>query len=312
MEKILGLLPVPTILISPSNTILQVSRSFTELCELEGDYVGLDIESLVSDISDFSSEQIVEGIDAAVREGCMVITEPWQVDEQFWRVKVTPIFSLESKKRKEKAIGEVKYLREVGSDVPKGVVNIWNHVTVPGIENSSIVDSNNLINGDGNGDKRSHTNNSTNKTNNTSKTLNNAHKPRTRAAVARNHIKHPRPDLNTRDPSTKSLNRLSSTSTTTLSSLPHPDVEYILLQWEDVTEETNRIQSLKDRLQSSEIYRLLVNTVKDYAIFLLDSDGYIATWNTGAMLLKQYLPHEIIGLFLGVHCYCFEARVARF
>ncbi len=47
--------------------------------------------------------------------------------------------------------------------------------------------------------------------------------------------------------------------------------------------------------QSGESFRLLVNSVKDYAIFMLDREGYIATWNLGAELIKGYKPKEIIG-----------------
>jgi len=46
---------------------------------------------------------------------------------------------------------------------------------------------------------------------------------------------------------------------------------------------------------SDEIFRLLVESVKDYAIFLLDSSGKVATWNHGAERIKGYKADEIIG-----------------
>jgi PAS domain S-box-containing protein len=46
---------------------------------------------------------------------------------------------------------------------------------------------------------------------------------------------------------------------------------------------------------SDEIFRLLVENVKDYAIFLLDTNGHVATWNQGAERIKGYKAHEIIG-----------------
>src|SRR5277367_2798044 len=70
---------------------------------------------------------------------------------------------------------------------------------------------------------------------------------------------------------------------------------YVLLEFEDVTDDCNKFQSLKDQLKDADIYRVLVNTVKDYAIFLLDSTGHVATWNTGAGILKQYKEEEVIG-----------------
>jgi len=52
--------------------------------------------------------------------------------------------------------------------------------------------------------------------------------------------------------------------------------------------------------QSDEIFRLLVSSVKDYAIFLLDEDGRVATWNQGAERIKGYKADEIIGQHFSV------------
>jgi PAS domain-containing protein len=46
---------------------------------------------------------------------------------------------------------------------------------------------------------------------------------------------------------------------------------------------------------SEEQFRLLVNGVKDYAIFMLDPTGAVATWNPGAQRIKGYSADEIIG-----------------
>ena len=48
-------------------------------------------------------------------------------------------------------------------------------------------------------------------------------------------------------------------------------------------------------ISPAELFRLLVDSVRDYAIFALDSDGYILTWNKGAQHLKGYSADEIIG-----------------
>src|SRR3954467_4499411 len=48
-------------------------------------------------------------------------------------------------------------------------------------------------------------------------------------------------------------------------------------------------------LESGDLHRLLVDRVLDYAIFALDPDGYILSWNAGAERLKGYKPNEIIG-----------------
>jgi PAS domain S-box-containing protein len=51
---------------------------------------------------------------------------------------------------------------------------------------------------------------------------------------------------------------------------------------------------------SAELYRLLVATVRDYAIFALDADGNVLTWNAGAQHLKGYEASEIIGRHFSV------------
>ena len=42
-------------------------------------------------------------------------------------------------------------------------------------------------------------------------------------------------------------------------------------------------------------YRLLVEAVTDYAIYMLDPNGIVSSWNPGAQRFKGYLPNEIIG-----------------
>jgi PAS domain S-box-containing protein len=54
----------------------------------------------------------------------------------------------------------------------------------------------------------------------------------------------------------------------------------------------------KDELElrkSEERYRLMVEGVKEYAIFMLDTRGHILTWNDGAQRIKGYSANEIIG-----------------
>src|SRR4051812_38771637 len=45
----------------------------------------------------------------------------------------------------------------------------------------------------------------------------------------------------------------------------------------------------------NETFRLLVESVKDYAIFMLDPTGHVLTWNRGAERIKGYAPAEIVG-----------------
>ena len=47
-------------------------------------------------------------------------------------------------------------------------------------------------------------------------------------------------------------------------------------------------------------YRLLVQSVSDYAIFMLDPSGHITTWNPGAQRIKGYREEEIVGQHFSV------------
>jgi PAS domain S-box-containing protein len=54
-------------------------------------------------------------------------------------------------------------------------------------------------------------------------------------------------------------------------------------------------QAEKALLRSEERFRLLVEGVKDYAIFMLDPQGHVVTWNAGAQRIKGYRAEEIVG-----------------
>jgi PAS domain S-box-containing protein len=60
----------------------------------------------------------------------------------------------------------------------------------------------------------------------------------------------------------------------------------------DLTERRAAEEALK---QTQEQFRLLVQGVSDYAIYMLDPEGVVANWNLGAHRIKGYLPEEIIG-----------------
>ena len=58
---------------------------------------------------------------------------------------------------------------------------------------------------------------------------------------------------------------------------------------------TERKEAERTLLESEARYRRLVNAVVDYAIFQLDPDGIVTTWNPGAQRIKGYTEQEIIG-----------------
>ena len=53
--------------------------------------------------------------------------------------------------------------------------------------------------------------------------------------------------------------------------------------------------SLEKLQQSEEQFRLLVEGVKDYAIYMLSPKGIVTTWNSGAQRIKGYRAEEIVG-----------------
>lgn len=58
--------------------------------------------------------------------------------------------------------------------------------------------------------------------------------------------------------------------------------------------------SVEPREEAEARFNLLVQSIKDYAIFILDPSGYVSTWNPGAERIKQYSAEEIIGQHFSV------------
>jgi PAS domain S-box-containing protein len=60
----------------------------------------------------------------------------------------------------------------------------------------------------------------------------------------------------------------------------------------DVTDRRDRDQAL---FESEQRFRMLVQGVRDYAIYMLDRDGRVTNWNAGAQAIKGYSADEIVG-----------------
>src|SRR5205823_10735644 len=54
----------------------------------------------------------------------------------------------------------------------------------------------------------------------------------------------------------------------------------------------HRIEAVQS---DAEQFRLLVQAVTDYAIYMLDAEGRVSSWNAGAQRIKGYLADEIMG-----------------
>ena len=77
-----------------------------------------------------------------------------------------------------------------------------------------------------------------------------------------------------------------------LSPLEEPEGHFVVSAIRDVTERRQIQEALR---LSEERFRRLVDEVKDYAIFMLDPEGKVKTWNEGAERIKGYSADEIIG-----------------
>lgn len=85
----------------------------------------------------------------------------------------------------------------------------------------------------------------------------------------------------------------------TITALHSPEGEILgfLKITRDLTERRETTEALR---QSEERFRLLLESVKDYAIFMLDTDGKVISWNSGARHIKGYEAKEILGQHFSV------------
>ncbi|MDM0014946.1 PAS domain S-box protein [Variovorax sp. J22P168] len=69
-----------------------------------------------------------------------------------------------------------------------------------------------------------------------------------------------------------------------------------LIGYAKVTRDLSERHAAREALErSNEQFKLLVQAVTDYAIYMLDPEGVVTNWNVGAERTKGYAPHEVIG-----------------
>ncbi|MGA2410140.1 MAG: PAS domain S-box protein [Candidatus Binataceae bacterium] len=78
-------------------------------------------------------------------------------------------------------------------------------------------------------------------------------------------------------------------------SLSKVEIDQRILFTASIRDITERKAAELRRQQAEENFRLLVQNVRDYAIFMLDPDGRVVTWNQGAQRIEGYRAEEIIG-----------------
>ncbi|OLF53832.1 PAS domain-containing sensor histidine kinase [Pseudomonas chlororaphis] len=77
---------------------------------------------------------------------------------------------------------------------------------------------------------------------------------------------------------------------------PIRDAQGQLLGYAKITRDLTERKIAEEILkQSEQQFRLLVQSVTDYAIYMLDPNGRVSSWNLGAQRIKGYSPEEIIG-----------------
>ncbi|GAB7189612.1 EAL domain-containing protein [Kineococcus sp. NUM-3379] len=76
-----------------------------------------------------------------------------------------------------------------------------------------------------------------------------------------------------------------------------------------VRDDTERRRAQQELRESEERFRLFVDAVREYAMFVLDAQGRVASWNAGAERIKGYRAEEVIGRHYSLF-YTPEARAA--
>lgn len=77
---------------------------------------------------------------------------------------------------------------------------------------------------------------------------------------------------------------------------PVRDRNGVLIGYAKVTRDiTDKLEASKKLRESEQRFRLLVQGVRDYAIYMLDPQGNVTNWNAGAALIKGYTEAEIVG-----------------
>lgn len=80
----------------------------------------------------------------------------------------------------------------------------------------------------------------------------------------------------------------------------HAEIRAVLprygVRWLPMNDPKGEKTGTDDRLHTSETqFRILVQGVADYAVYMLDPSGHVSSWNSGAERIKGYQPDDIIG-----------------
>ena len=78
-------------------------------------------------------------------------------------------------------------------------------------------------------------------------------------------------------------------------SRPIPTIATVCVDYASLVKSTERPGGAKPPQAQDSQFRIFVESVRDYALVMLDPDGYVVSWNSGAAAIKGYTSAEIIG-----------------
>lgn len=72
-------------------------------------------------------------------------------------------------------------------------------------------------------------------------------------------------------------------------------IPFLVILTVGIRDIANQFRVIKGLAESEKLFRLLVSEVQDYAIFALNAEGIVVSWNIGAQRINGYRAEEVLG-----------------